>query len=68
MDNKKEKPFNVTVGVLVYGTVTVSVPERATLEQAIQWAKDNINEIPIPNNLDGKIIEIDDDNCDFEVD
>lgn len=66
-NEQKEKPFNITVGVLVYGTVTENIPEDMTIEQAIQWAKDNIDQIAIPDNLDGKIIEIDEDNCDFET-
>lgn len=65
---KREKPFNITVGVLVYGTVTVSVPKSMTIKQAIQWAKDNINEIPLPHNVDGVITSIDEENCDFDVD
>lgn len=62
------KKFNITVLYTSVGTVTIDVPEEYTLAQAIQWAKENTDQISLPYNaeyVDGSLI-IDEENCDFE--
>lgn len=62
------KKFNVTMTFLSVGTTTIEVPDELTLEQAIEYAKENIKSIPIPYNaeyVDDSDI-IDEENCDFE--
>lgn len=64
----KTKKFNVTYQYSQIGTVTIYVPEEMTLKEAIEYARDNIDEIPLPTN--GEYIQdsdiIDEENCDFE--
>lgn len=62
------KKFTITVLYTSVGTVTIDVPKEYTLAQAIQWAKENINQIPLPYNaeyVDGSFM-IDEETCDFE--
>lgn len=62
------KKFTITVLYTSVGTVTIDVPEEYTLAQAIQWAKENTDQISLPYNaeyVDGSLI-IDEENCDFE--
>lgn len=63
----KTKSFNLTYQYSMIGTVTIDVPENLTLEEAIQYAKDNIEDIPLPTDssyLTGSCL-VDDENCDF---
>ncbi len=61
------KKLNVTYQFSEIGTVAINVPDNFTLEEAIQYAKKHIDEIPLPKNteyLQGSDI-IDEENCDF---
>lgn len=62
------KKFNVTYQYSVMGTVTIDVPEKMNIEEAIQYAKEHIDELPLPQDasyLEGSDI-IDEENCDFD--
>lgn len=49
-------------------TGAIDVPEDYTLEQAIGYAREHIDEIPIESNLEyiGDTDELDEENCSFE--
>lgn len=65
---KDMKPFNVTLIFSKVGTSTILVPKKLTLQEAIQYAKEHIREIPLP--IESEYISdsdiIDEDNCDFD--
>lgn len=62
------KKLNVTIICQSSYNSSINVPDNYTLEQAIQYAKEHINEIPIMSDLeyisDSDIL--DEENCDFE--
>lgn len=63
------KRLNVTVTCMAVYNSGIDVPDEMILEEAIEYAKEHINEIPIgelewiPDSD-----EIDEENCDFEED
>ena len=63
------KRLNVTVTCMAIYNSGIDVPDEMILEEAIEYAKEHINEIPIgelewiPDSD-----EIDEENCDFEED
>ena len=63
------KRLNVTVTCMSVYNSGIDVPDEMILEEAIEYAKEHINEIPIgelewiPDSD-----EIDEENCDFEED
>lgn len=65
---KDMKPFNVTLIFSKVGTSTILVPKNLTLQEAIQYAKEHIREIPLP--IESEYISdsdiIDEGNCDFD--
>lgn len=62
------KKLNVTIVFSSVGMSHIMVPDDFTIEQAIQYAKNHINEIPTPNESEYicDSDEIDEENCDFE--
>lgn len=62
------KQFNVTIVCQASYTSSIDVPDHYTKEQAIEYAKEHINEISIKSDLeyisDSDIL--DEENCDFE--
>lgn len=62
------KKLNVTVVFQSVGMSSIMVPDGLTIEEAIQYAKNHIDEIPTP--CEAEYIcdsdEIDEENCDFE--
>ena len=44
-----KKSFNVVVKCVIYGTISV---EAENLEEAIKFAEDNIDELPLPYELE----------------
>lgn len=61
------KRLNVTVTCMAVYCSGIDVPDEMTLEEAIEYAKKHINEIPI-GELEwiSDSDEIDEENCDFE--
>lgn len=61
------KRLNVTVTCMAVYCSGIDVPDEMTLEEAIEYAKKHIDEIPI-GELEwiSDIDEIDEENCDFE--
>ena len=63
------KRFNVTAAWMAFYNSGIDVTDEMILEEAIEYAKEHINEIPIgelewiPDSD-----EIDEENCDFEED
>lgn len=65
----KTKTFNVTYQYAMIGTASIQVPSHLTLEEAIEYAKERMDDIPMPRNaeyLTGSEI-IDEENCDFDA-
>ena len=61
------KRLNVTVTCMAVDCSGIDVPDEMTLEEAIEYAKKHIDEIPI-GELEwiSDSDEIDEENCDFE--
>lgn len=61
------KRLNVTVNCMAVYCSGIDVPDEMTLEEAIEYAKKHIDEIPI-GELEwiSDSDEIDEENCDFE--
>lgn len=61
------KRLNVTVTCMAVYCSGIGVPDEMTLEEAIEYAKKHIDEIPI-GELEwiSDSDEIDEENCDFE--
>ena len=63
------KRLNVTATCMAFYNSGIDIPDEMILEEAIEYAKEHINEIPIgelewiPDSD-----EIDEENCDFEED
>lgn len=63
------KTLNVTVSCMAVYTSSIEVPLELSLEEAIEYAKEHINEIHIGElEYISDSDEIDVDNCDFKVD
>lgn len=63
------KTLNVTIQCMAVYNSSIEVPEEMTLEEAIEYAKNHLNEIPLEELeyvADSDIL--DEDNCDFEED
>lgn len=64
------KKLNVTIEFSMVGVSSIMVPDNLTLEEAIEYAKEHIAEIPTPHEAeyicDSDII--DEENCDFAED
>ena len=61
------KTLNVTIQCMAVYNSSIEVPEEMTLEEAIEYAKNHLNEIPLEELKyvnDSDIL--DEDNCDFE--
>lgn len=63
------KRLNVTIQCMAVYNSSIEVPEEMTLEEAIEYAKNHLNEIPLEEleYVDDSDI-LDEDNCDFEED
>ena len=61
------KKLNVTIFCQAIYNSSIQVPDEYTLEQALEYAKKHINEIPVASDLeyiaDSDIL--DEENCDF---
>lgn len=62
------KTLHVGVFCSAYYNSSIEVPDDMTLEEAIEYARDHIDELSIENGLDyvEGSDDIDEDNCDFE--
>lgn len=61
------KRLNVTVQCMAVYCSSIDVPDEMTLEEAIEYAKDHINEIPLgAMEYVSDSDELDEENCDFE--
>lgn len=62
------KTFNVSVQCMATYTSSIEVPDNMTREEAIEYAKEHIDEIPIKSELEyiGDSEELDEENCYFE--
>lgn len=65
---KAKKKLNVVCTCMSYYTSSIEVPADYTLEQAIAYAKEHIDEIPIESDLEyiGDSDELDEEHCEFE--
>ena len=63
------KTLNVTIQCMAVYNSSIEVPEEMTLEEAIEYAKNHLNEIPLEEleYVDDSDI-LDEENCDFEED
>lgn len=63
------KTLNVTIQCMAVYNSNIEVPEEMTLEEAIEYAKNHLNEIPLTEleYVDDSDI-LDEENCDFEED
>lgn len=68
VNNGKTKKLNISMYSRYVGMTSIEVPDDYTLEQAIAYAKEHIDDIPLPDH--GEYVEgqdtIDEDNCDFD--
>ena len=63
------KRLNVTVSCIAVYNSSIEVPDEMTLEEAIEYAKLHINEIPLGEmEYISDSDELDEDNCDFDED
>jgi len=64
---KDTKRLDVICTCMAYYTGSIKVPEDYTLEQAIAYAKEHIDEIPIESDLEyiGESDELDEEHCKF---
>lgn len=61
------KRLNVTVQCMAVYCSSIDVPDEMTLEEAIEYAKEHINEIPLGvMEYVSDSDELDEENCDFE--
>lgn len=63
------KKFIVSVQCLATYTSSIDVPDDMTREEALEYARAHIDEIPIKSSLEhvGDSDELDEENCDFGV-
>lgn len=61
------KTLNLTVCCKAYYNSSIEVPDDFTREQALEYAKAHLNEVPIVDGLEyvSESDELDEDNCDF---
>ena len=64
------KELNLTYDYKVVGTVTIPVPDHMTLTEAIEYARENMHDIPLPDSVDyvKGSESIYEDNCEFGED
>ena len=63
------KTLNVTVQCMAVYNSSIEVPEEMTLEEAIEYAKAHLDEIPLGElEYISDSDELDEENCDFEED
>ena len=64
------KILNVTVVCQAYYNGHIEVPDDMTFDEAIEYAREHIDDIPIDSHLEyvGGSDELDVDNCDFDED
>lgn len=61
------KRLNVTINCMAVYNSAIDVPDEMTLEEAIEYAKQNIKAIPLgPLEWVEDSDELDEDNCDFD--
>lgn len=62
------KKFNVMCICMACYNSSIEVPADYTFEQAVEYAKDHIDEIPIDSDLEyiSDTDELDEENCSFE--
>lgn len=62
------KNLHLTVFVTSIGDTSIRVPDHFTLEEALQYAMEHLDEVPMPSNLDPahESMTLDEENCDFE--
>lgn len=62
------KKLNVTGQFLSVGMSSIMVPDNLTIEEAIEYAKEHISDIPVPTQSDcvPDSDQIDEENCDFD--
>ena len=62
------KTLNVTILCQAYYNSSIEVPDDMTFDEAIKYAKEHIDDIPINSPLEyvGYSDELDVENCDFE--
>lgn len=63
------KTLNVSVQCMATYTSSIEVPDDMTREEAIEYAKKHINEIPIKSELEyiSDSDQVDEENCYFEI-
>lgn len=61
------KKFNVSIQCLATYTSSIEVPDDMTLEEALEYAKEHIDEIPIKSGLEyiSDSDQVDEENCYF---
>lgn len=60
------KTLNVTVICNCFYNSTIQVPEEMSLEEAIAYAKEHLEDIPIKSSIEWFSDQcLDEDNCDF---
>ena len=64
---KDTKRLDVICTCMAYYTSSIEVPADYTLEEAIAYAKEHIDEIPIKSDLEyiGESDELDEEHCEF---
>lgn len=63
------KKLHVTVTCMAVYNSSIEVPDGMTLEEAIEYAKEHINEIPLGEmEYISDSDELDEENCDFDED
>ncbi len=61
------KTLNVTVQCMAIYNSSIEVPDDMTFEEAIEYAKNHLNEIPLGElEYVDDSDELDEENCDFE--
>lgn len=61
------KRLNVTVTCMAVYNSAIEVPDNMTIEEAIEYAKEHINEIPVGElEYISDSDELDEENCDFD--
>lgn len=64
----ESKKFNITYQYSMIGTITIDVPKDMTIEEALKYAEDNIEDLPLPDNAEyiSESCLLDQENCDFD--
>jgi hypothetical protein len=67
MEEIKMKKLNVTATCMAVYNSSIEVPDEMNLEEAIEYAKEHINEIPLGEmEYISDSDELDEENCDFD--